>query len=278
MFLDLAAYSILTENNASQYYPDCAWSHPLFTPQMKIFSDSKVGTFLASSTVDQQIEFQDRWNGNRNHKDKIYISYDSTNKHCQAGDIELAELGYDFLIMVKGMKDIVSTLVMSHKGSFDQSEEYSIRSYKVSGMAIKSKLFATDEKERYFHLYHSDRKQSAEREVIESKIDRMGRYLKDHQGENIKPGGDFKRYFELIYYHEGQPDEKFMVAKEKGDVIDKEIALCGYFVIISSEKMTAEDALDFYKSRDASEKLFKGDKSYLGNRSMRTQTDESIER
>ena len=353
LFLDLAAYSILTENNASQYYPDYAWSHPLFTPQMKIFSDSKVGTFLASSTVDQQIEFQDKWNGNRNHKDKIYISYDSTNKHCQAGDIELAELGhekdkqgkpifnyaiaydhnneeplfyeeypgsindvaqlqcmlgkaagygyknvgfildrgyfsepnirymdkhgYDFLIMVKGMKDIVSTLVMSHKGSFEQSREYSIRSYKVSGMTIKSKLFATDEKERYFHLYHSDRKQSAEREVIESKIDRMGRYLKDHQGENIKPGGDFKRYFDLIYYHEGQPDEKFMVAKEKRDVIDKEIALCGYFVIISSEKMTAEDALDLYKSRDASEKLFKGDKSFLGNRSMRTQTDESME-
>ncbi len=95
LFLDLAAYSILTENNASQYYPDYAWSHPLFTPQMKIFSDSKVGTFLASSTVDQQIEFQDRWNGNRNHKDKIYISYDSTNKHCQAGDIELAELGHE---------------------------------------------------------------------------------------------------------------------------------------------------------------------------------------
>jgi transposase len=68
-----------------------------------------------------------------------------------------------------------------------------------------------------------------------------------------------------------------MVAKEKRDVIDKEIALCGYFVIISSEKMTAEDALDLYKSRDASEKLFKGDKSYLGNRSMRTQTDESME-
>lgn len=43
------------------------------------------------------------------------------------------------------------------------------------------------------------------------------------------------------------------------------------------KKMTAEDALDLYKSRDASEKLFKGDKSYLGNRSMRTQTDESME-
>ena len=353
LFLDLAAYSILTENNASQYYPDYAWSHPLFTPQMKIFSDSKVGTFLAKSTIEQQIEFQDKWNAHRKHKDKIYISYDSTNKHCQAGDIELAEIGhekdkqgkpifnyavaydhnneeplfyeeypgsindvaqlqcmlgkaagygyknvgfildrgyfsepnirymdkhgYDFLIMVKGMKDIVSRLVMSRKGSFEQSREYSIRSYKVSGMTVRAKLFETDERERYFHLYHSDRKQSAEREVIESRIDRMARYLKEHQGENIKPGGDFKRYFDLIYYHEGQPDEKFMVARERKDVIDREIALCGYFVIISSEKMTAEDALDLYKSRDASEKLFKGDKSYLGNRSMRIQTDESME-
>jgi transposase len=38
--------------------------------------------------------------------------------------------------------------------------------------------------------------------------------------------------------------------------------------------MTAKDALELYKSRDASEKLFKGDKSYLGNRSLRVQSDE----
>ena len=39
--------------------------------------------------------------------------------------------------------------------------------------------------------------------------------------------------------------------------------------------MTAKDALELYKSRDASEKLFKGDKSYLGNRSLRVQSDET---
>jgi len=48
------------------------------------------------------------------------------------------------------------------------------------------------------------------------------------------------------------------------------------FVIITSEKMTAAEALDLYKSRDASEKLFRGDKSYLGNRSYRVQSDESL--
>ena len=59
-------------------------------------------------------------------------------------------------------------------------------------------------------------------------------------------------------------------------MIDEEIRLCGYFVIITSEKMTAEDALNLYKSRDASEKLFRGDKSYLGNRSFRIQSNESL--
>ena len=45
---------------------------------------------------------------------------------------------------------------------------------------------------------------------------------------------------------------------------------------MTSQKMTAKEALELYKSRDASEKLFKGDKSYLGNKSMRVYTDESV--
>ena len=40
--------------------------------------------------------------------------------------------------------------------------------------------------------------------------------------------------------------------------------------------MSASDALDLYKSRDASEKLFRGDKSYLGEESMRTYHDEPM--
>ena len=40
--------------------------------------------------------------------------------------------------------------------------------------------------------------------------------------------------------------------------------------------MTAVQALDLYKGRDASEKLFRGDKSYLGNRSFRVHTNESV--
>lgn len=353
LFLDLAAYSLITEDNAAQYYPDYAWNHPVFTEGMRIYSDTRVGRFLASSNADERMSFLNKWNVKRDHRETIYISYDSTNKHCQAGDIELAEIGhekdkqgkpvfnyavaydhnneeplfyedypgsindvsqlqcmlgkaagygyrnvgfildrgyfsepnirymdkngYAFLIMVKGMKKLVRSIVTGVKGGFEFSRKYSIRSYKVSGITVKAKLFETDEKDRYFHVFYSDRKESAEREVIESKIDRMAKYLKDHQGEDIKPGGDFKRYFDLIYYHEGKEDEALMAAKEHYDAIDEDIALCGYFVLISSRKMTAEEALELYKSRDASEKLFRGDKSYLGNRSIRVHNGESAE-
>ena len=61
------------------------------------------------------------------------------------------------------------------------------------------------------------------------------------------------------------------------DVIDQEIRLCGYFVIITSEGMTAEEALTLYKSRDSSEKLFCGDKSYLGDKAERASGSESLD-
>jgi transposase len=68
-----------------------------------------------------------------------------------------------------------------------------------------------------------------------------------------------------------------MSAAERTEVINEEIKICGYFVIITSEPMTAQEALELYKGRDASEKLFRGDKTYLGNQSMRVYSNESME-
>lgn len=71
-----------------------------------------------------------------------------------------------------------------------------------------------------------------------------------------------------------EDDGTIICARERTEVIQEEIDLCGYFVIVTSKQMTAEEALELYKSRDVSEKLFRGDKSYLGNRSLRVQSDE----
>ena len=93
IMLDLAAYSIITEGNAAQYYPDYAYNHPLFSPDMKCYSDSFISDFLRSIKENQRQDFLDQWNADRCKRERIYISYDSTNKNCQAGDIDIVEFG-----------------------------------------------------------------------------------------------------------------------------------------------------------------------------------------
>ena len=93
LLMDLVAYLIVNEDNAGQYYPDFAFCHPLFSDGMRIYSDSKVCRFLKSVTKEQTFGFLNDWNSRRDHKQRIYISYDSTNKNCQAGEIDLIEYG-----------------------------------------------------------------------------------------------------------------------------------------------------------------------------------------
>jgi hypothetical protein len=353
LFMDLVAYSIVCENNAGQYYPDYAYNHPLFTDGMRIYSDATVSEFLNSMTPGQAADFLNEWNGSKGREERIYISYDSTNKTCQAGDIEIAEFGrpkdgsgkpvfnysiaydqnnreplfyeaypgsivdvsqlqcmlgkaegygyrnvgfildrgyfskenirfmdscgYDFVIMVKGTKALVNKLVEECKGTFEESRPHSIRGYGISGTTMKSRLFPSDEKERFFHIYHSSEKYAFERAALEARIDRMAKYLRGQEGKPVKIDKSFEQYFDLFYHNKGRKNEAFMFGKEKEDVVEREIRLCGYFAIITSEEMTAAEALALYKGRDGAEKLFRGDKSYLGGRCLRVQSDESID-
>ena len=350
LFLDLAAYAIVMENNAAQYYPDYAYNHPLFTDRMKIFRDSKVSRFLRDIRRDDSIEFQNAWNASRDHREKIYISYDSTNKHCQAGDVEIAEYGhekerqkkpifnysiaydknnrlplfyeaypgsindtsqlqnmlekaksygyrnagfildrgyfsepnirfmdrngFDFIIMVKGCKTLVNELVLRNKGNFEDEWENSIPYYDVNGITVEDYLFPADEKKRYFHIYYSDFRKARERANLQRMIREQKAALENLKGTEDKIDSRSIPYFDLLYHKDKDGKERLQFVRERKDVISRDIRLCGYFCIISSGKMTAAQALDLYKSRDASEKLFRGDKSYLGGRSIRTCHDE----
>ena len=340
----------MTENNAAQYYPDYAYNHPLFTDKMKIFSDSKVSRFLLDISRDDSIDFQNEWNASRDHREKIYISYDSTNKHCQAGDVEIAEFGhekdrqkkpvfnysvaydktnriplfyevypgsindvsqlqhmlekakaygyknagfifdrgyfsepnirlmdrngFEFIIMVKGCKDLVNRLVMERRGSFEDEWENAIPYYDVNGTTVEEYLFTADEKKRYFHIYFGDFRKAKERANLQKAVREQKAVLENLKGTEDKIDRRFTPYFDLIYHKGTDGKERLQFVRERKDIISRDIKLCGYFCIITSAKMTAEDALELYKSRDASEKLFRGDKSYLGGKSMRTYYDE----
>lgn len=324
------------------------YNHPLFTNGMKQYSDSTVSDFLNSVTDDQSIGVLNSWNETRNHLEKIYISYDSTNKNCQAGDIEMVEFGhpkvdvgqpvfnyavaydthnqeplfyekypgslndisqlqfmldkafgygykkigfildrgyfsceniqymdkcgYSFVIMVKGMASLVNELVLQHKGTFESKRVNNIYEYGVYGKTVKHRLYAGDKKERYFHLYHSISKESAERAGIENRLNQMTLYLKKYQNKVKEFGPGFEKYFNLHY---DEKTQAFVLPEERCSVVERELDLAGYFCIITSEKMSAKEAIELYKSRDTSEKLFRGDKSYLGNKSIWVYSEES---
>ena len=261
LFLDLAAYSIITENNAGQYYPDYAYNHPLFTTGNRIYSDATVSEFMHQISIEDSVRFQNEWNAIKDHREKIYISYDSTNKNCQAGDIDIVEFGhakddrgdpvfnysiaydtnnreplfyedypgsivdvsqlqlmldkaksygyrhagfildrgyfsrenirfmdkcgYEFVIMIKGMKDLVRESIEEVKGSFENSRKSSIRDYNVNGTTVRRRVFLSDEKDRYVHVYFSADKCAAERNEFESRLDRMEYLLKQYEGQPV---------------------------------------------------------------------------------------------
>ena len=349
IMLDLAAHSIITEGNAAQYYPDYAYNHPLFTPDMKCYSDSFISDFLRSIKEDQRQDFLDQWKADRCKRERIYISHDSTNKNCQAGEIELAEFGhaktdigsaiinysvgydlknkeplfyeaypgsindvsqlrtmlgkitgygykkigfildrgyfsrgniryldecgYSFVIMAKGMSSFISDLILENKGTFENKRSCDMNAYGVYGKTVQRTLFEGDEKKRYIHIYHSISKDADEREHFENALRERTALLMSHQNETVEFGSAYEKYFYLHYDKDGV----FLYPEEKTTVTEREISLCGYFVIITSERMTAKEALHLYKSRDVSEKLFASDKSFFGNKSMRSHTNEGVE-
>ena len=107
--------------------------------------------------------------------------------------------GYSFVIMVKGMSALVNELILENKGTFENKRVNNIYEYGVYGKTIRHKLYASDKKERYFHLYHSISKESAERIEIEKRINQMTQYLKKHQNKVKEFGPGFEKYFNLHY-------------------------------------------------------------------------------
>ena len=186
---------------------------------------------------------------------------------------KMDEYGYGFVIMVKGMAKLVNRLVLENKGRFEEDRKYSIRKHHVYGITVKEKLYLDDEKDRYFHIYHSTGKEHGEKEELEEALEHLGKVLKAQYGTDYQLSDTEKEYFDTFYDRNGI----LTLVKEKDDVIKRALRLCGYFCIVTSDKMTAAEALELYYSRDASEKLFRGDKSYLGNRSERTHYNESTD-
>ena len=147
--------------------------------------------------------------------------------------------GFPFVIMIKGRKELVSSLVLAHRNTFETDRDCIIHAYQVYGKTVMTKLYEDDTEDRYIHIYFNVAKQAAERIHFEQTLDKMK--LKLEKGLN-QPSTWTKLYhdlFELKYDKKGN----FIAYEERKGVIREQLELCGYFCIATSKKMTASEAL-----------------------------------
>ena len=72
------------------------------------------------------------------------------------------------------------------------------KAYQVYGKTLEKGLFATDDKPRYIHLYHSSGLEAHERADVEKKINQLTAFLKSHINQFREFGPGMETYFELV--------------------------------------------------------------------------------
>lgn len=346
--LDLATYMMMTENNVMQYFEDYGYRHALFNESN--FTDSTIGRLFDNMSIKDMDLFIRAWV--KMHADKdIYISYDSTNMNCVAGNLELAEYGhakdnpdlpqvnmslgynqtgnkplfyslypgsiidntecekmverakyyecenmgfildrgyfsikniryferngYDYILMTKGNAGFVQEAVEECQAILRNGYTNYIEEHELYGMTLEKDLFGTGKTE-YVHVYYDGIQAEKEKIIINGRYKKMDEIMEEKVQRKTQRKEDVKAY--EGYYKVRFDDNGYLLAYQRKEKKIKEMVnKVGYFVIITSKKMDAAEALSIYRDRDTVEKTFRMEKSYLGFDVFRVHDTEKLE-
>lgn len=346
--LDLATYMMMTENNVMQYFEDYGYHHALFNESN--FTDSTIGRLFDNMNIKDMDLFIRAWV--KMHADKdIYISYDSTNMNCVAGNLELAEYGhakdnpdlpqvnmslgynqtgnkplfyslypgsiidntecekmverakyyecenmgfildrgyfsikniryfekngYDYILMTKGNARFVQEAVEECQAILRDGYTNYIEEHELYGMTLEKDLFGTGKTE-YVHVYYDGIQAEKDKITINGRYKKMDEIMEGKVQRKTQRKEDVKAY--EGYYKVKFDDNGYLFAYQRKEKKIKEMVnKVGYFVIVTSKKMDAAEALSIYRDRDAVEKTFRMEKSYLGFDVFRVHGTEKLE-
>jgi transposase len=346
--LDLATYMMMTENNVMQYFEDYGYHHALFNESN--FTDSTIGRLFDNMNIKDMDLFIRAWA--KMHADKdIYISYDSTNMNCVAGNLELAEYGhakdnpdlpqvnmslgynqtgnkplfyslypgsiidntecekmverakyyecenmgfildrgyfsikniryfekngYDYILMTKGNARFVQEAVEECQAILRNGYTNYIEEHELYGMTLEKDLFGTGKTE-YAHVYYDGIQAEKDKIIINGRYKKMDEIMEGKVQRKTQRKEDVKAY--EGYYKVKFDDNGYLFAYQRKEKKIKEMVnKVGYFVIVTSKKMDAAEALSIYRDRDAVEKTFRMEKSYLGFDVFRVHDTEKLE-
>ena len=183
----------------------------------------------------------------------------------------IVKQGYDFLIAARNKEGFIDDLISECDLSFKSNRKNRVNNQNIYGTSYKKKLFGLND-EVYVHVFFNAGKYPSILQNVENDIAIHAERLNKLKFEIVDP--DFKDpYHELII----DKDNKLIAFRENEKAIEDIEKYLGYFVLITSEKMTYAEAFNKYSGRDQSEKLFKSGKSFLGGDAYRVHTKQSLE-
>lgn len=182
---------------------------------------------------------------------------------------------YDYILMTKGNAKFIQEAAEEAGAVLKNGYSNYMQGYELYGMTVEKDLFNTGKKE-YVHVYYNGIEAEKEKITINNRFNKMDEELEKKKEKKIKKAEDVKSYEK--YYRLGFDENGyFMNDQRKDNEIMKLINKAGYFAIVTSKKMSAEEALETYRDRDAVEKIFRMEKTYLGNDVFRVHSEEKLE-
>lgn len=181
--------------------------------------------------------------------------------------------GYDYLLMVKTNNEKIDGLIKEYRYKLPQ-DKYFIGDHNVYGTTKKMKLFDTDKEEVYVHLYFDSEQAAYEsKQISKTRIalqKELAMHIKKHQKKE-----DLKRYSKMFRLRADK--EGYLASYTTNDkYIKEESERYGFFCIVTSQKMSCEEALSIYRDRDTVEKLFMSLKSEIGFNRLRIGSSASL--
>lgn len=188
---------------------------------------------------------------------------------------ELRKNDYAFILMVKDNTKSVQEGIAEEGVSLRLNNKYYIPIHRVYGTTIKKRLFEKDKEEVYVHLYYDNVRAEETRNEWLGYVYKMEKELDKKVEEKIVKAEKLERYkklFKLKYDGYGYLKSYTRNEEKIQEYTDK----LGYFSIITSKEMSAEEALSIYRDRDSIEKMFRSIKSNFDYDKFGVHNDSSL--
>jgi len=178
--------------------------------------------------------------------------------------------------MIKVNSEIVEEHLKEAMLPLRTKNEHYIPEHGVYGLTVEGKLWESDNKSRYIHIFYDNIRGNEERNRYLDQLEKKEKMLEKKVEEKIRTEEEllsYKKHFRLNFDNYGYLESYKRNERSIKQCTDK----LGFFILLTSEKMSASDALQIYRDRDSTEKIFRALKTGLEYDTYRVHSQQSLE-